>query len=77
MAKLVAKTYEEALDKADMYRRQLGGMQKALRVERQKRKGLESVMRDMLSEMEDRERTGRVCCSKQSTYFRALLREMK
>ena len=75
MAKIVADTYEEALDKADMYRRQLGGAEKALRIERQRRKELESVMKDMLREMEKRERTGRGCYSKRSAFFRALLEE--
>ena len=75
MAKLVADTYEEALDKADMYRRQLGGVERALRVERQKRRELESVINDMLFEMENCERAGQGCCSKQSAYFRALVEE--
>ena len=75
MAKHVASTYEEALGKAEMYRRQLGGAEKALRIERQRRKELESVLKDMLREMEKRERTGRGCCLKQSAYYRALMEE--
>lgn len=57
-------------DRADMYRRQLGGAESALRRERQRTRDLESLVRDLRLQL------GNACDANELDEFDARIREL-